>query len=109
MISIFDSLVYSLIGIAIVFAVLFILIVFIKIMSLIINSLQVKANKDAADSPKEVTANLAKGSCGGVNIFDVPDKTAAMLMAVVAEKTGKPLNTLRFISIRDITHEEKDK
>jgi hypothetical protein len=32
----------------------------------------------------------------------VPDKTAAMLMAIVAEKTGKPLNELRFISIKEV-------
>ena len=29
-------------------------------------------------------------------------KTAAMLMAIVADKLGKPLNELRFISIREI-------
>ena len=27
---------------------------------------------------------------------------AAMLMAIVAEKTGKPLNELRFVSIREV-------
>ena len=29
-------------------------------------------------------------------------KTAAMLMAIVADKTGKPLNELRFISIKEV-------
>ena len=35
-------------------------------------------------------------------LHDVPDKTAAMLMAIVADRTGKPLNQLRFISIREV-------
>ena len=45
---------------------------------------------------------LAKGSAGKIKIYDVDPKTAAMLMAIVADKTGKPLNELRFISIREV-------
>jgi hypothetical protein len=45
----------------------------------------------------------ANGSCGTVKRFDVPDKTAAMLMAIVADTIKTPLNQLRFISIREIT------
>ena len=44
----------------------------------------------------------APGSAGEIQLHDVPDKTAAMLMAIVADKLGKPLNELRFISIREI-------
>ena len=44
----------------------------------------------------------APGSAGGVKIYDVEPKTAAMLMAVVADKLGKPLNELRFISIKEV-------
>ena len=44
----------------------------------------------------------APGSAGKIALHDVPDKTAAMLMAIVADKTGKPLNQLRFLSIREI-------
>ena len=42
------------------------------------------------------------GSAGKIALHDVPDKTAAMLMAIVADRTGKPLNQLRFISIREV-------
>ena len=58
-----------------------------------------------AETVEEVPAApvLAPGSAGQVKTFDVPDKTAAMLMAIVAEKTGKPLNELRFISIKEVT------
>ena len=53
-------------------------------------------------APVEVPVAYAPGSAGKVMTFDVPDKTAAMLMAIVAEKTGKPLNELRFISIKEV-------
>ena len=44
----------------------------------------------------------APGSAGKLKLHDVEPKTAAMLMAIVAEKTGKPLNELRFISIKEV-------
>ena len=50
---------------------------------------------------KEAAAKAA-GSAGEVKLHDVPDRTAAMLMAIVADKMGKPLNELRFLSIREI-------
>jgi len=43
----------------------------------------------------------AKGSCGTVNITTVQPKTAAMLMAIVADELKAPLNELRFISIKE--------
>ena len=45
---------------------------------------------------------LSSNGAGGVKIYDVEPKTAAMLMAVVADKLGKPLNELRFISIKEV-------
>ena len=45
---------------------------------------------------------LFRSSAGEIKLHDVSDKTAAMLMAIVADKLGKPLNELRFISIREI-------
>lgn len=44
----------------------------------------------------------APGSAGQVKLHNVPPKTAAMLMAIVADKMGKPLNELRFISIKEV-------
>ena len=43
----------------------------------------------------------APGSAGQLKLHDVEPKTAAMLMAIVADKMGKPLNELRFISIKE--------
>ena len=45
---------------------------------------------------------LAPGSAGRLKLYDTPPKTAAMLMAIVANKMGKPLNELRFISIKEV-------
>ena len=36
------------------------------------------------------------------DLHGVDDKTAAMIMAIVADKTGIPLNELRFISIKEL-------
>ncbi len=44
----------------------------------------------------------APGSAGALKLHDVEPKTAAMLMAIVADKMGKPLNELRFISIKEV-------
>ena len=55
------------------------------------------------------SGKLADYSAGTVCRYDVPDKTAAMLMAIVADASGIPLGELRFLSIRDVTDEEKQK
>ena len=44
----------------------------------------------------------APGTAGQLKLHDVNPKTAAMLMAIVADKMGKPLNELRFISIKEV-------
>ena len=50
----------------------------------------------AADAP------TAPGSAGQLKLHDVEPKTAAMIMAIVADKMGKPINELRFISIKEV-------
>ena len=47
-------------------------------------------------------AQLAPGSAGQLKLYDTNPKTAAMIMAIVADKMGKPLNELRFISIKEV-------
>ena len=54
----------------------------------------------APAAPAESPA--APGSAGQLKLYDVSPKTAAMLMAIVADKMGKPLNELRFISIKEV-------
>ena len=45
---------------------------------------------------------MAPGSAGNLLLHDVEPKTAAMLMAIVADTIGAPLNELRFISVKEI-------
>ena len=52
--------------------------------------------------PVEPSQPLAPGAAGTLKLYDTPPKTAAMLMAIVADKMGKPLNELRFISIKEV-------
>lgn len=56
---------------------------------------------DTADETKSESP-LAPGSAGSIKLFDVPDKEAAMIMAIVADKMQKPLNELHFISIKEV-------
>ena len=56
------------------------------------------AAPEAPAAPKE----LAPGSAGEVKIYDTDPRDAAMIMAIVANKLGKPLNELRFRSIKEV-------
>jgi Na+-transporting methylmalonyl-CoA/oxaloacetate decarboxylase gamma subunit len=56
----------------------------------------------AANTETAKAAPVAPGSAGGVKLYDVEPKTAAMIMAIVADRMGKPLNELRFISIKEV-------
>ena len=53
-------------------------------------------------APAQPKAPKAPGSAGKLKLYNTPPKTAAMLMAIVANKMGKPLNELRFISIKEV-------
>jgi len=48
------------------------------------------------------TSDAAPGTAGHLKLYDTPPKTAAMIMAIVANQMGKPLNELRFISIKEV-------
>ena len=92
-------------GLLVVFAVLVLLMCVIKLMGVLVKD---KKKPEAATEPAAPAAVQteqavpAPGSCGEVKLYDVPDKTAAMLMAITADKLGEPLNTLRFISIKEV-------
>ena len=44
----------------------------------------------------------APGCAGKLKLYNTEPKTAAMLMAIVADKLQKPINELRFISIKEV-------
>ena len=98
-------------GMAVVFFGLILLMYVTKISGAIMRnkakkaeSAEVKTAAPAAPAPAAPAPAkaAAPGSAGEIKLHDVPDKTAAMLMAIVADRLGKPLNELRFISIREI-------
>ena len=66
------------------------------------------ANKKTAEMPvvteaaAPVEAPKAPGTAGQLKLHNVEPKTAAMLMAIVADKLQKPINELRFISIKEV-------
>ena len=66
-----------------------------------------KAAVAAAPAPAAAPAAAAEpvyapGSAGQLKLYNVEPKTAAMIMAIVANQMGKPLNELRFISIKEV-------
>ena len=93
-------------GMAVVFFGLILLMYVTKIAGAIIGRKKsaAPAAAPAAAAPAAPAAKNvpAPGSAGQIALHDVPDKTAAMLMAIVADRTGKPLNQLRFLSIREV-------
>ena len=107
--GIVDTAVVALLGYAVVFFGLILLMVVVMIMGKAFSASAKKKKAEKAVEPVPapvVTApaepQLAPGTAGELKLHDVPPKTAAMLMAIVADKMGKPLNELRFISIKEV-------
>ena len=100
--------VYALLGYAVVFFGIALLMTVVILMSKIFIARDKKAAAEkaaaaaAAPAPVETPKPVAPGSAGELKLHDVEPKTAAMLMAIVADKMGKPLNELRFISIKEV-------
>lgn len=103
----------ALFGYIVVFCGLALLMLIIYIVGSVFKAKDKKAKEaksaSTAETPEvsaEITekndAPLAPGSAGRVKLFDVPDKEAAMIMAIVADKMQKPLNELHFISIKEV-------
>ena len=90
----------ALLGYAVVFVGLIALMAVIMIVGKIMVAKKTAAAA-AASAPKAVPA-LATGTAGECKFYNVGDREAAMLMAIVANKLGKPLNTLRFKSMKEV-------
>ena len=114
-IGIVDAAIVAVLGYAVVFFGLILLMCVIIIMGKVFTAKDKKAAEKAA-AAKEVLATvpvaapaaapaapvLAPGTAGQLKLHDVEPKTAAMIMAIVADTMGKPLNELRFISIKEV-------
>ena len=107
-IGILDAGVIALLGYAVVFFGLILLMIVVTVMGKIFMAKDKKAAAAvpapvaAAPAAPAVDAPTAPGSAGKLKLHDVEPKTAAMIMAIVADKMGKPINELRFISIKEV-------
>ena len=113
-IGIMDAAIVAVLGYAVVFFGLILLMCVIICMGKVFTAKDKKAAAKVA-AAKEVLASvpvaapaasaapvLAPGTAGQLKLHDVEPKTAAMIMAIVADTMGKPLNELRFISIKEV-------
>ena len=105
-----DNLLDAVLGYLVVFIGLTLLMTVIVIVGKVMVAQSKKASaKTEAAKPAEAAAptaaapkKLAPGSAGDVKIYDTDPRDAAMIMAIVADKLGKPLNELRFRSIKEV-------
>lgn len=112
--SLGESLILSVVGFGVVLGVLGLLALFIKAMARVLY----KKEQAAAPAPvapvvkEEVPAASQKDpnkvelpadtSMGQLDLHDVSDRDAALIMAIVADKLDAPLNTLVFKSIKEV-------
>ena len=110
-ISILNAGIVAVLGYAVVFVGLIALMAVVIALGKYFQSKDAKAAAPAAPAAASAApasaaaapaADPAPGSAGKLKLHDVEPKTAAMLMAIVADKMGKPINELRFISIKEV-------
>ena len=104
--SIGGALLTGLLGYIVVFFGLYLLMIVVIILGKIMMAKNAKEAASApaapAAAPAAPVATPAPGSAGKLKLYDTPDKEAAMIMAIVANQMGRPLNELRFISIKEV-------
>ena len=102
-----NNLLYAILGYLVVLVGLSLLMAVI----VIVGKIMVAKMKKPAAAPAEAAAQtaapeapkqLAPGSAGDVKLYDTDPRDAAMIMAIVADKLQKPLNELRFVSIKEV-------
>ena len=102
-----SNLLDAILGYAVVFIGLTLLMTVIVIVGKIFTAKKAApAEEKAAPAPAAAAPaapkKLAPGSAGDVKLYDTDPRDAAMIMAIVANKLDKPLNELRFRSIKEV-------
>ena len=108
-ISIPNAGIIALLGYLVVFLGLVMLMVVVMVMGRIMVARAKKAQAAAVAEAAPVEAAPvaeAPGSAGELKLYDTDPRDAAMIMAIVADTLGKPLNQLRFISIKEVKDDE---
>ena len=104
-ISIPNAGIIALLGYLVVFLGLVMLMVVVMVMGRIMVARARKAQAAAVAEAAPVEAAPvaeAPGTAGELKLYDTDPRDAAMIMAIVADTLGKPLNQLRFISIKEV-------
>ena len=106
----FEALMTSLVGIVTVICILAIIAVLIILVSKAIRGVENAAAKKKANAAPVAAASAAAKptgvipvagvSQGTIDLVNVDEKTAAIIMAIVSDKSGIPLNRLSFKSIK---------
>ena len=100
-----DNLLDAILGYAVVFIGLTLLMTVIVIVGKFFTKKKAAPAAETAAPAAAAPAapkKLAPGSAGDVKIYDTDPRDAAMIMAIVANKLDKPLNELRFRSIKEV-------
>ena len=107
-ISIPNAGIIALLGYLVVFLGLVMLMVVVMVMGRIMVARAKKAQAAPVEaSPVETVPKAeAPGTAGELKLYDTDPRDAAMIMAIVADTLGKPLNELRFKSIREVKDDE---
>lgn len=110
-ISFGDASLAALLGYIVVFFGLVLLMWVVMLMGKIMVSRSNKAKAAQPTVPAPAPAPVAQaepapGSAGELKLYDTDPADAAMIMAIVADTLGKPLNELRFISIKEVKEDE---
>ena len=109
-----DALATSLIGITTVIIILAIIAVLIILVSKVIRAVEGAATKKAPATPAATPAASAPAGVpmpagmnqGELELINTDEKTAAIIMAIVSDKSGIPLNRLSFKSIKLVEDEK---
>ena len=105
--TIIDYCFYAAMGLTVVFCALIFLMLVIWIMGKFEfggkkEEAPAKAGAPAAAAAAAPAGPVAPGTAGELKLYDTDPRDAAMIMAIVADEMKKPLNELRFISIREV-------
>ncbi len=103
-----EALAVSAIGITTVIFILAVIALLIILVSKGIRAIEAAATKKAPEAAAPVAAPAAV-SQGQVELIDTDEKEAAVIMAIVSNKTGIPLERLSFKSIKLLDEKKGDK
>lgn len=111
-ISVANAGITAILGYLVVFIGLILLMLVVMLMGKIMVAQNKKAAAKAAAEPAPaaqsapVSAKPAPGTAGERSFMTPTRATPPMVMAIVADTLGKPLNELRFISIKEVKEDE---